>query len=79
MKKYGITTPNELKELCVDNGWLQEATFNQFRKVFAANNACCSVSTIALMIWMCSPDADIMDIKESLTQVHKEYEISEEG
>ena len=74
MKKYGITTPDKLKELCLDNDWLQEATFNQFTKVFDANEACCSVTTIALLIWMCSPGADIMDIKESLTQAHEEYE-----
>lgn len=78
MKKYGITTPKKLKELCLDNDWLIEVTFDQFSKIFKANEACCSIETITLLIWLCSPGADIMDIKESLTQAHEEYEISEE-
>lgn len=76
MKKYAITTPDKLKELCIDNDWLKEATFNQFKKIFEANEVCCAVETMTILIWLCSPGADITYIKESLTQARKEYETS---
>lgn len=78
MKEYSITTPDKLEKLCLDNNWLTEVTCSQFTKIFTANEAAVSVYAMTLLIWMCSPNADIVDIKESLTQAHKEYEISEE-
>lgn len=77
MEKYGITTRKQLEELCIANDWLTEATFSQFTKIFDANEAGCCLHTMTLLIWMCSPETDILDIKEALTQAHKEYEISE--
>ena len=77
MEKYGITTPKKLAELCVANDWLAEMTFNQYTKIFDANEFGCCVHTITLLIWMCSPDADILRIKEALTLAHEEYKMSE--
>lgn len=79
MKKYGITTTHKLIRLCVDNDWLYDATPAQFEKIFRANKVGCTVDTITLFIWLCSPGADIMDIKEALTRAHEEYKMCAEG
>lgn len=77
MKKYGVTTREKLEDLCLANNWLTEVTLSQFTKIFNANESGCCGHTIALLIWMCSPDTAIMDIVEALTLAHKEYEMSE--
>ena len=74
MKKYSITTPDELRSLCIKNDWFTSGTIEQYEKLFYANENGCPVEEIATIIWLCSGEecrrTDVLDI---LVETHKEH------
>ena len=54
MKKYTVTTTENLRSLCIKNNWFTEGTNKQYEKLFYANEHGCSIEEIATIIWLCS-------------------------
>ena len=54
MKKYTVTTTENLRSLCIKNNWFTEGTNSQYEKLFYANEHGCSIEEIATIIWICS-------------------------
>ncbi len=74
MKKYSITTPNELRSLCIKKNWFTQGSNSQYEKLFYANENGCSLEEIATIIWLCSDeDWCRRDVLEELNNAHDEY------
>lgn len=75
MKKYSVTTPDELRMLCIRKNWFTHGTNSQYEKLFYANEMGCPIEEIATIIWLCSDDEEWCrrDILETLIEVHKEH------
>lgn len=74
MKRYAITSNEELRKLCIENDWFTSGTNEQYNKLFDCNSSeKASVEEIAAIIWVCSDDTKehICDI---LREKHREYE-----
>ena len=56
MKKYTVTTTENLRSLCIKNNWFTCGTNEQYEKLFHANEFNFSVEEIATIIWLCSED-----------------------
>lgn len=65
MKKYTVTTTENLRSLCIKNNWFTEGSNKQYEKLFYANENGCPIEQIATIIWVCSDDdwcrRDILD------------------
>ena len=74
MKKYTITTPEELRSLCIRKNWFTCGSNSQYSKLFYANEMGCPIEEIATIIWLCSDDEwcrrDILDV---LIETWKEH------
>lgn len=75
MKKYTVTTPDELRSLCIRKNWFTSGTTRQYEKMFYANEHGCPIEEIATIIWLCSNDEEWCrrDILEELKKEHEEY------
>lgn len=75
MKKYAVTTPEELRSLCIRKNWFTCGSNSQYEKLFYANELLAPVEEIATIIWLCSDDKEHCrrDILEELKAVHEEY------
>ena len=74
MKRYSITTPDELRSLCIRKDWFTCGTGDQYDKLFYANASGCSIEEIATIIWLCSDESHARrDILEELKAVQEEY------
>ena len=56
MKQYTVTTPDELRSLCIKNDWFTCGTCRQYEKLFQANEERASLDEIATIIWICSDE-----------------------
>ena len=74
--RYAITTPDELRSLCIKNNWFTAGTCTQYEKFFELNRIEASVSDMALVIWLCSDGANIEEIQRILTEVKVDYQVS---
>lgn len=72
MKKYAVTTNEELRKLCIKHRWFYHGTNDQYEKMFQANVEGVSVEEIAAIIWVCS-DSNKDFILYTLKQAHREY------
>lgn len=74
MKKYTVTTGEELRILCIRNNWFTCGSNRQYDKLFYANENGCPIEEIATIIWLCSDDdcrrTDILDV---LCAAHQEH------
>lgn len=74
MKKYSVTNPEELRNLCIQNDWFTRGTNRQYDKLFYANENGCPIEEIATIIWLCSDEecrrADVLEILEKAHQNH---------
>ena len=72
MKKYTVTSPEELRNLCIENDWFTCGTNRQYDKLFYANENACPIEEIATIIWLCSNEecrrADVLEILEKVHQ-----------
>ena len=73
MKKYSVTTPKELRSLCIRKDWFTCGTTEQYDKLFYANENGGTLKEIATIIWVCSNDVSPREILEELTAVKDEY------
>lgn len=66
MKMYSVTTPEDLRSLCIRNNWFTCGSNSQYDKLFYANENGCPVEEIATIIWLCSDEncrrIDVLDI-----------------
>lgn len=46
----------KLKQLCIENGWFDCGTNQQYEKLFYANEKGFSIEEIAAIIWLCSDE-----------------------
>lgn len=78
MKKYSITTPDELRRLCIRKDWFTCGSNRQYEKLFKANEELAPIEEIATIIWLCSDDEahSRRDILEELKSAKEEYESS---
>lgn len=77
MKKYSVTTPENLRMLCIQNNWFTEGSNRQYDKLFYANENGATIDEITTIIWLCS-DTDAggtcrRDIKETLAEEAADY------
>lgn len=75
MKKYTVTTPEELRSLCIRKNWFTCGSNSQYDKLFFANEMGCPIEEIATIIWLCSDEEqwcrrDILDV---LIETWKEH------
>ena len=69
MKKYSVTTPWRLRELCIENDWFTSGDIRQYEKLFQANEEEYAITAIATIIWICSSDTHTRkDILQKLLQ-----------
>ena len=75
MKKYSVTTPEELRSLCIRKDWFTCGSNRQYEKMFQANESLAPIEEIATIIWLCSDDEQHCrrDILEELKAEHEEY------
>lgn len=75
MKKYSITTPMDLRNLCIRNDWFTCGSNRQYEKMFIMNELGAPIEEIAAVIWICSDDEKHCrrDILEELKAEHEEY------
>ena len=74
MKKYSVTTPDELRSLCIRKNWFTCGSIEQYDKLFYANKNGCPIEEIATIIWLCSDEQCCRrDILEELNNAHDEY------
>lgn len=75
MKKYAVTTPDELRSLCIRKDYFTCGSNRQYDKLFQANEELAPIEEIATIIWICSDDEIHCrrDILEELKAVHEEY------
>lgn len=75
MKKYTVTTTENLRSLCIKNHWFTEGTNKQYEKLFYANQHGCPIEEIATIIWVCS-NADVWcrrDILDGLKTARTDF------
>ena len=73
MKKYSVTTPDELRSLCIRKNWFTCGSNSQYDKLFYANENGCSIEEIATIIWLCSDD-EVHCRRDILEELKKELE-----
>lgn len=73
--RYAITTPEELRQLCIKNNWFTEGTCSQYEKLFELNRIEVSVYDMSLVIWLCSDGADIEEIQKKLSDAKVDYQM----
>ena len=69
MKKYTVTTNEDLRLLCIKNNWFTCGSNEQYEKLFRANEGLATIEEIATIIWICSDEnqwcrRDILSILE---------------
>jgi len=73
-KYYAVTTPEELRNLCIRNNWFTSGTSTQYEKLFQLNeDGQTTLSEIALIIWVCSDDTDRDEITSQLIEAKDDY------
>lgn len=75
MKKYSVTTPMELRSLCIEKDYFTCGSNRQYDKLFYANEMGAPIEEIATIIWLCSDDDKHCrrDILETLIETYKQH------
>ena len=78
MKKYRVTTPEELRIMCIKNQWFTCGTNKQYEKLLYANQYGSSIEEIATIIWLCSDEhCRRRDVLYALEEAQTDYEMIE--
>lgn len=64
--KYSIVPTDQLRELCIKNNWFSCGSNSQYDKLFEANTHGFTTEQIAIIIWLCSDNADHNSILATL-------------
>lgn len=59
-------TANEIYEICNQQHWFTGGTNEQYSKVMGLADEGKDVETLALAIWLCTPDKKLEEIKEEM-------------
>ncbi len=73
---YTVTTPEELRSVCIRNKWFTEGTNRQYDKLFYANEMRWPIDEIATIIWLASDTDETTcrrDILYTLKELQEEY------
>lgn len=62
MRKYSITEPEQLRELCIVKKWFTCGSNRQYEKLFLENESGASIEEITLIIWLCSDSSFTKDV-----------------
>lgn len=78
MKKWVVTDPDTLRDICIKNHWFTCGTTRQYDKMFELNRIengyiVYTVSDIALAIWICSNDVPYNAIYGKLHEANCDY------
>lgn len=77
MKKYSVTTTEDLRSLCIKHNWFTCGTCEQYEKLFYANEHGCPIEEIATIIWLCSDeDCRRLDVLDILVEAFKEHQLN---
>ena len=76
MKRYTVTTREQLRLLCIRKNWFTCGTNEQYEKLFYANESGCPIEELATIIWLCSDDCRRSDILEDLISEYDKYKQS---
>lgn len=68
MRKYTVTDSVSLRKLCIRNGWFTAGTNRQYEKLFFANSHGWSLDSVALIIWLCTEEGSIEEVKDALVK-----------
>lgn len=71
--RYAVVPTSELRELCIKNNWFTGGTCSQYEKLFELNQKPVNVKDIALVIWLCSNEADMNEIHNKLVEAKDAY------
>lgn len=75
MKKYTVTTNEDLRLLCIKNNWFTCGSIRQYEKLFKANEELAPIEEIVTIIWLCSDDKwNKTDILNELQNAKTNYE-----
>lgn len=67
--------PNEdLRNLCIKNDWFTCGSNEQYEKLFESNRLGASIHDITIIIWLCTDDVPMFQIREELEKAIKERE-----
>lgn len=75
-KKYYVSIPNEeLRKLCIEKGWCDNADNSQYEKIFYANENrhYFSLDMLSVMIWICSDGYEEWQVYDILLSAKTEY------
>ncbi len=67
MARRSLLSAERLRALCIRKNWFTAGTNSQYNKLFALNRKGASAEELALVIWVCSENADRDAIKAELT------------
>ena len=74
MRKYTVTDPVSLRQLCIKNRWFSSGTFQQNKRLFFANSHGWPLDSIALIIWLCTEDVTIDEVRDALLEAAEDAE-----
>lgn len=78
MKKYTVTTNEDLRSLCIRKNWFTHGSVRQYEKLFHMNESGCPMEEIATVIWLCSDEEKWCrrDILAELKNAREEYDMN---
>ena len=78
MKKYTVTTNENLRLLCIKHDWFTQGSISQYEKLFYANENGFPIEEIATILWICSDSEKWCrrDILHELKSAQEEYDWS---
>ena len=77
MKKYSVTTTEDLRSLCIKHNWFTSGSISQYEKLFYANENGCPIEEIATIIWICSDeDCRRLDVLDILIEAFREHQMN---
>lgn len=74
MRKFSVVDTEELRDLCIRNGWFTAGSSRQYEKMFCMNDECRPIEEIALVIWLCSSNVTREDVQEELEMARETYQ-----
>lgn len=68
----------DLRGICIRNDWFNAGTNEQYDKLFDMNRNGESVETLAIIIWICTDDWSLEDIRTELGELFEKTRNFEE-
>lgn len=78
---YAVTSPDKLRQLCINNDWFTCGDTDQYEMLFDANRKSASLDEMATIIYICSDATkhSKRDILSKLAKSRKEYILESGG